>query len=260
VNAEATEGIVLRVHEFSETSCIVWWFTREFGRIDTLAKGARRKRNPFEGAIDLLARSRLVFLRKSSDALDLLTEARLERMFRAGRRDLDRLQCGYHVLELLNRFFDRYDPHAEFYDRMIRTVDRIENGADLPKIVTRFELDLLHAIGTSPSWDRCVDCGTKVADERRFSFSTIDSGVVCGRCRAGRRQIVSVRAGVVRYLQRLEKDPDESPWSGAIESEDLHGGWGEVRGLMGQLLLHRNGAPLRVLPTLGFLSRPRSPR
>ncbi|HRE99147.1 MAG TPA: DNA repair protein RecO [Pirellulaceae bacterium] len=257
MNAEQADGIVLRVTEFSETSCIVWWFTREFGRIDTLAKGARRRRNPFEGALDLLARSRLVFLRKSSDALDLLTEAKLERLFRAGRRDLDRLQCGFHVAELLTRFFDRYDPHAAFYDRMSRAVDRIETDGDLPLVVTRLELDLLGAIGVAPSWDRCVDCGTEVALQRRLPFSTIDGGVVCGRCRSGRHRIVSVRDTTIRFLQRLESaETDETGFG----EGDLPEGWGEIRGLMGQLLQHRHGSPLRVLPTLGFLSRSRSLR
>ena len=53
-----------------------------------LAKGARRPKGPFESALDLLSLCRIVFLRKSSDALDLLTEARLERRFRVVGRDL----------------------------------------------------------------------------------------------------------------------------------------------------------------------------
>ncbi len=82
--AEKTLAIVLRVIEFSETSCVVTLYTREFGKITGLAKGARRKKSPFESALDVLALVRLVFLRKTPPALDLLTEAKLERRFRAG--------------------------------------------------------------------------------------------------------------------------------------------------------------------------------
>ncbi len=75
-------AIVLRTVEFSETSLILTLFTREFGKVRGLAKGARRLKSAFESALDLLALCRIVFLRKSSEALDLLTEAKLLRRFR----------------------------------------------------------------------------------------------------------------------------------------------------------------------------------
>src|SRR5450759_3820095 len=84
--SEKATAIVIRTVEFSETSLVVTLFTREFGKIGALAKGARRLKGPFESALDLLALCRIVFLHKSSDALDLLTEAKLLRRFRpAGR-------------------------------------------------------------------------------------------------------------------------------------------------------------------------------
>ena len=75
MSLEKATAIVMRTIDWSETSSIVTLFTREFGKISGLAKGARRPKGPFESALDLLALCRIVFLRKSSDALDLLTEA-----------------------------------------------------------------------------------------------------------------------------------------------------------------------------------------
>src|SRR6266513_5517661 len=100
MSSEKATALVLRVVEFSETSSILTIFTREFGKVRGLAKGARRPKGPFESALDLLCLCRIVFLRKSSDALDLLTEAKLERRFRP--RDLSSLYAGYYVAELLS--------------------------------------------------------------------------------------------------------------------------------------------------------------
>ena len=97
--SEKSRAIVLRLVDFSESSCIVTLFTEDFGKIGALAKGARRLKGPFESALDLLAVCRIVFLHKSSDALDLLTEAKLERRFRAASRDLSRLYAGYYMAE-----------------------------------------------------------------------------------------------------------------------------------------------------------------
>ena len=69
--SEKTEGIVLRVVDFSETSCIVTWMTRDFGKITTMAKGARRPKSSFEAAIDVLAICRIVFIHKTTEAMDL---------------------------------------------------------------------------------------------------------------------------------------------------------------------------------------------
>ena len=119
MSSEKASAIVLRVIEFSETSSIVKLFTREFGKVRGLAKGARRPKGPFESALDLLALCRIVFLRKSSDSLDLLTEAKLERWFRPPRGGLSNLYAAYFVAELLNELTDDGDPHPELFDRAI---------------------------------------------------------------------------------------------------------------------------------------------
>jgi DNA repair protein RecO (recombination protein O) len=116
MSSEKTLAIVIRIVEFSETSCVVTLFTRDFGKIGALAKGARRQKSSFESALDLLGVCRIVFLHKSSEALDLLTEAKLERRFRAASRDLTRLYAGYYIAELLRDLTDRGDPHPDLFD------------------------------------------------------------------------------------------------------------------------------------------------
>ena len=115
MSAEKTRAIILRVIEFSETSCVVTLFTEDFGKVGALAKGARRPKSPFEGAIDLLALARIVLIRKSSDSLDLLTEAKLDRRFRAAERSLARLHAGYYVAELASVAAELHMPEERLH-------------------------------------------------------------------------------------------------------------------------------------------------
>src|SRR6266571_4357898 len=46
---ESTEAILIRKRKFSDTSLIVSWCTDSFGCVQTVAKGARRLKNPFPG-------------------------------------------------------------------------------------------------------------------------------------------------------------------------------------------------------------------
>ena len=111
MSAEKTDALVIRLADFSESSKVVTLFTREFGKVAALAKGAKRLKSSFEAALDLLAECRVVFLRKSSSGLDILTEAQLLTRFRPAGRDLKALYSGYYVAELLDGLTEPYDPH-----------------------------------------------------------------------------------------------------------------------------------------------------
>ena len=89
--AEKALALVLRTTDWSESSRIATLWTREFGKVRVLAKGGRRLRSNFESALDLLTVCSMVFLRKSSGGLDLLTEAQVVRRFPRLRADLSAL-------------------------------------------------------------------------------------------------------------------------------------------------------------------------
>ena len=157
--AEQTTAIVLRTIEFSETSLIVTLLTRDLGRISAIAKGARRAKGPFEGALDLLAVCRVVVLRKSTDALDLLTEAKLHRRFRGADRSLERLYGGYYIAEMLRLLLDDHEPHPEVYDLTIRALQQIDGDGNVASSLAFFDLQVLRMLGHAPGTDRCTDCG-----------------------------------------------------------------------------------------------------
>src|SRR5258707_13373666 len=99
--AEKALALVLRTTDWSETSRIATLWTREFGKVRVLAKGGRRLKSNFETALALLTVCSIVFLRKSSGGLDLLTEAQVVERFPRLRQDLRALYAGYYVAELL---------------------------------------------------------------------------------------------------------------------------------------------------------------
>ena len=145
--SEKTDAIMIRIVDFSESSCIATMFTRDFGKIGVMVKGARRPKSPFESAIDLLTESRIVFIHKSSDSLDLLTEAKLSRRFRAATRSLPHLYAGYYLAELLDALTHVGDPHPDLYELARETVIELDELHDPLSLVIRFELNLLRLLG-----------------------------------------------------------------------------------------------------------------
>jgi DNA repair protein RecO (recombination protein O) len=242
--AEKTRAIVVKAVEFSESSCVVTLFTEDFGKVGALAKGARRTKGPFEGAIDLLALIRIVFLRKSSNSLDLLTEAKLERRFRSAQRDLARLYAGYYVAELLTELTERGDPHPALFQAADQTLMALDTGAPLAETIMRFETVALREVGHLPSLDTCVVCGRPVERSGRVPFGMTAGGVLCDDCRPGRRGVMSVSSQVIDVLR--EASNDEA--SELTIAPAIHG---ELRAVMNSYFAHLVGHRLRMSESLG---------
>jgi DNA repair protein RecO (recombination protein O) len=237
------------VIDFSETSCVLWLFTEHFGKISALAKGARRPKGPFESALDLLALVRIVFLRKSSEALDLLTEARLERRFRAATRDLSRLYAGYYVAELLLELTDNGDPHPELFHAANAALVALDGEGDVAATVLRFELAALHFLGHLPALEGCVECGTPVDAAGRVAFGLLAGGVLCSQCRTGKKQVLSVSGAVLATLRQFAAvaTADSLP-------ELPRALRGELRGVVNSYLAAHLGHRPKLLEYLGTLA------
>ena len=244
---ENATALVLRAIDFSETSAIVTLFTREFGKISGMAKGARRPKGPFEHALDLLGQCRIVFLRKSPGTLDLLTEAKLERRFRPRGRDLASLYAGYYVAELLIELTHDYDPHPQLFDAAVQTLALLSGGtpapagpnspsADAASPVLRFELAALRLLGHLPSCENCAECAAEAPRGRRVTFGLLAGGVLCEKCRVGKRNLVSVSGPVIEALARYAGEDD------AWRTAELPGAVrGELRGVLNKYLAHLIG-------------------
>ncbi len=236
--AEKTTAIVLKVVEFSESSCVVTLYTRDFGKISALAKGARRLRSPFDGAIDLLSICRIVFLRKSVDSLDLLTEARLLRRFRSASTDLSRLYAGMYVIELVAALTDHADAQPALFDWVVEAIESIDSPSTAdasPGLLFRFELTLLSMLGHVPALFECVDCGRPIDDvdqqRPRVAFGMQAGGVYCEQCRSGKRNIVGLTRRTLQLMRETadtSRPLDDISWDGASR--------GELRGLLDQYI------------------------
>ena len=263
--AEKARAIVIRTFPFGDTSCVVTLFTREYGKLRALAKGAWRPKSGFDAALDLLSICQVIVLRKSSDALDLLTEACLEHRFRVGRSQAAFLG-GMDVAELLDALTADGDPQPELFDvahATLRTLSapRSAHDQDTPTnertdghvraLVTHTELAMLRLVGHAPALMRCAECHGPVPGGGRIAFAMLDGGVVCEQCRRGKRAVVSLSADCLAALRLLAAAPDA--WRSLALPPPIDG---EVRAVMNTMLSHLLGRRPRVAPLLQPRSRP----
>jgi DNA repair protein RecO (recombination protein O) len=245
MSTEKAQALVIRTTDYSETSRIVTLWTRELGKVRALAKGGRRLRSNFECALDLLTVCDIVFIRKSSATLDLLTEARLHERFEPLRRDLAALYGGYYVGELLGDWSQDYDAHPVLFDAAIATL-RDLGKPDVLKgpCVAHFELVLLRELGYGPALEACADCGVAI-EGRSVAFSAAGGGVLCRRCQAGQRDRRALGTATWQALGRLAEAGEA--WREVSDPAVRR----DVRQLLDQYITYGLGRRPRLLPFLG---------
>jgi DNA repair protein RecO (recombination protein O) len=239
--------LILRTVEVFETSLVVTLFTRDWGKVAALAKGGRRLKGPFSGGLDLLGRSDIVWLHKTSDALDLLTEAAPVERFTSLRRDLAALYAGYYVAELLTDLTDSHDPHPKLFDAAVVTLRSLGEPALRDLRLLRFELATLRELGLMPALDACANCGEVVAASGdAFAFGLATGGLLCPNCRPGQPHVATVSGRVVESLRRLA-----APGPGWRSLDPSRATIAPLRATLGAVMSHLLGRRPRLLPFLG---------
>ncbi|MEQ1827368.1 MAG: DNA repair protein RecO [Pirellula sp.] len=253
MSLEKSEAIVLRTVPWSETSFVVTLFTRDFGKIAAIARGARRLRSPFETSIDLLAKSQIVFIQKGHDTLDLLTESKLSRRFRSGQMALLPLYCGYYVAELLLFLTEEHHKVPNLFELADRTLIALDEGKPPAESILHFEMQMLKLLGHLPTFRLCAGCGNAVESQRvelgaRLGIAA--GGVLCVNCLASQHMVIRISNALLNQLIKCaETDWDEEP---PLIDRSVRG---EVRFVMDKFISNLSDRQMRLTDFLEELKR-----
>lgn len=197
------EAITIRLTDFSETSQIAWFYTREFGRISALAKGSKRERNNFGGRLDLLCHNEIVFARKSRTTLHILTECKLLDRFMGLRSGVDRLYAALYAAELVGAMTPPEESQPPIFDLLLSVLHALSKGEDVEATLLGFEARLLALAGYAPMLTTCVACQSPDLPKGTVAYSSTLGGVLCRACRGRDPKSVGVPRAALGVLERL---------------------------------------------------------
>jgi DNA repair protein RecO (recombination protein O) len=147
--ADHEPGYVLHTYPYKETSLIVELFTRRYGRVALLARGARRPRSAMRGVLLSFHPLHLSF--SASAELGNLISAEWAGALQplAGQG----LMCGFYLNELLLRLLPRDDPHEALFDVYGEALAGLSQHSSAA-VLRRFEKRLLVELGYAPLLER----------------------------------------------------------------------------------------------------------
>jgi DNA repair protein RecO (recombination protein O) len=249
VPIHTTQALVLRAIEYSETSLVVWLYTRNHGRVHVIAKGARRARSPFEGALEPLIAGELVFYRKAkAGSLDIAKEFDPTDLHRGLRTDLQRLYRGVYLAELLGEISEPDAPNEEAWLATCAGLDAFSRGpiSELDRALFQSELALIRSAGLAPCLSGCTVCGAPEA----HTFSVPAGGLLCQEHAQRDPAARSVAVGAVKTLAALARG-EQVRCARSTASE--------IRSLLNDFLAHHLGKRLRTQRYLGGAAPARYP-
>jgi DNA repair protein RecO (recombination protein O) len=193
--------IVLHRRDLGERDRIVTLLSMERGKLDAVAKGARRPGSKSSGASEVFTEARIEYA--DGRNLGIVTQWEIVRSYAALRSDLGLLARASYVCELTERLVDHNQPCPDTYDLLSAALTLLEMRHGQPDIIVHaFETRLLSERGYGLNLTACVRCGASCT-EGRIALSARLGGLLCGRCAAAAEDRVWIEPETLETLRQL---------------------------------------------------------
>lgn len=180
-----TEALILKSMKYRDTSKIVTLYTRDYGLIRGIAKGARTMKNSFGASLEPLTFSQVVFYRKENRDLYLLSQGTVLRALKNVHSSLLHLTVGFAITEILYRCTKHEEKNEQLFQLLFDTLTVVDTTSDPLKYLYAFQVQYAKHMGYAPSFAQCARCGRMVGNEKQVVFQVIDGTVLCEQCENG---------------------------------------------------------------------------
>lgn len=208
------EAIILKARNYSEADKILTLFTKEYGKVEALARGVRKIKSKNRGAVQPFSRSQIMLYKGRT--VDTVTQCELIEGFPEIRSNLDCLAYAGYLTELTNLLQPEHEQNVELYYLLLAALhlmasavftpplEGVNASNESPEMVARwFEVRLLNLLGYQPVLESCVICSKKIMPGLALKFSADSGGVLCPDCYQFDLQAMAVRQGTVAVWKQL---------------------------------------------------------
>ena len=201
----SSDAFILGTHALRETDRIVSFLTRDFGKKRGVARGARRPRSAFSGALEPMTEARIVYYEKEGRELVSIRSVDPSRASFTLSRDLERALLLPAMAESLETFVSESDPAEPFFRLARHAMDALFNGATAPVTAAYFDVWILKLSGLFPTPRQCAQCERPLPAEGTLLFDETLPGFIGEECR--RRSVVRLSAPAHRTLVEFLSGP-----------------------------------------------------
>ena len=199
-----TEAVVLRAMKYRESSKIVSFYTKNFGMLSGIVKGARRAKNPFGSALEPMSHVSLIVYKKPNRELQTVTQCEIIRSLRRLSEDLEKMSVAMSMIELVS-LVAHEEENLPLFLLLVKSLEDIDETASDPATIGwYFHLRLMTVLGFQPKFDRCGGCHQEmVSAGKPLKFDLSKGAPFCDSCSSHSGSLVTVSSAAFTLLSRL---------------------------------------------------------
>ena len=200
----STSAVLLRSHDYGDTSRILRFYTEDYGLLSVMARGVRGRSGKGSTTVVTFATGTLTAFVKEHRDLQTMKDFACVSPREGLGKDVVRFAGASAVAELLLAHADR-ECHPELFAALESGLDALEavNSAQAPAAALSGVWRITNAFGFAPQLDLCVRCDTELREDEVGRFDFAAGGVrclTCGADAAGPRIGPVARAQIAQLL------------------------------------------------------------
>ncbi|MGB9591954.1 MAG: DNA repair protein RecO, partial [Candidatus Kryptoniota bacterium] len=185
MSIEKTEAVVLRTLNFRDSSKIVTFYTRRYGKMTALARGARNPKNKFGSLLQPLNYLQIVIYRRENRQMQYLSGCEFIRFFKTITTDFEKLSVGMAILEVVDKTSHDEEENESLFLLITETLSAIDEPSSYPiNALIHFGLRLSSILGYSPEFSFCLICRKEIdfSKSSKISYAIERGGPICNNC------------------------------------------------------------------------------
>jgi DNA repair protein RecO (recombination protein O) len=181
-----TEAVLLRAHDYGDTSRILRFYTEGHGLLSVVARGIRGRTGKGTSTMATFASGELTAYVKPNRDLHTMKDFECRRLRNGLASDVLCFTGASAAAELVLSHAEQ-ETHPGLFDALIATLDQLESAkaSDRAGAVLAGLWAITEAFGFAPQIDACIKCGQYLEDADFGRFDLVAGGVRCPACSEG---------------------------------------------------------------------------
>jgi DNA repair protein RecO (recombination protein O) len=250
----STRAIVVHSIHYGESDKIVTFFTKDFGKLKGIAKGARRSKKRFQNALDLFSHIKLIFFDREGLGLVRAQGSDILTSFPKIRESLKKIVYGNYFLELVKEMAGEREAHPEAFDLLLSFLTTIEETEPEEEHLRMFEIRILSLFGYQPNLKKCPRCKRdweRLKETPSLFFSFEKGTLLCRECSRPTDVLIPLSLGTARLIEGISEAELSKIHRFRFTPEALS----ESRNLLPRFIAYQLGKELKSLKALGTIFR-----